>query len=79
MIAALLHQRDTSVTKYYSQPTGTQVMEAAEMVFVDRIDVAAEALRSPAEIGRTLNEAEGKVGALTEVIGGCLLYTSRCV
>jgi len=36
-------------------------MEAAEMVFVDRIDVAAEALRSPAEIGRMLNEAEGKV------------------
>jgi len=33
----LLHQRDTSVTKYYSQPTGTQVMEAAEMVFVDRV------------------------------------------
>jgi hypothetical protein len=39
-------------------------MEAAEMVFVDRIDVAAEALRSPAEIGRMLTEAEGQVGAL---------------
>ena len=78
VIAALLHQRDTSVTKYYSQPTGTQVMEAAEMVFVDRIDVAAEALRSPAEIGRMLNEAEGKVGALTEVIGGTCVVANLC-
>jgi integrase len=78
VIAALLHQRDTSVTKYYSQPTGTQVLEAAEMVFVDRIDVAAAALRSPAEIGRMLAEAEGKVGALTEVIGGTCVVANLC-
>lgn len=78
VIAALLHQRDTSVTKYYSQPTGTQVMEAAEMIFVDRIDIAAEALRSPAEIGRMLAEAEGKVGALTEVIGGTCVVANLC-
>jgi integrase len=78
VIAAMLHQRDTSVTKYYSQPTQTQVMEAAEMVFVDRIDVAAEALRSPAEIGRMLAEAEGKVGALTEVIGGTCVVANLC-
>jgi hypothetical protein len=70
VVAALLHQRDLSVTRYYSQPTRTQVMDAAEMIFVDRIDVAAEALRNPDEIGRMLREAEGKIGALTEVIGG---------
>jgi hypothetical protein len=78
VIAAILHQRDTTVTKYYSQPTRTQVMEAAEMVFVDRIDVAAEALRSPTEIGRMLTEAEGKVGALTEVIGGTCVVANLC-
>ena len=78
VIAAMLHQRDTSVTKYYSQPTRTQVMDAAEMVFVDRIDVAAEALRSPSEIGRMLAEAEGKVGALTEVIGGTCVVANLC-
>lgn len=66
------------MTKYYSQPTRTQVMDAAEMVFVDRIDVAAEALRSPAEIGRMLAEAEGKVGALTEVIGGTCVVANLC-
>ena len=57
------------MTRYYSQPTRTQVIDAAEMIFVDRIDVAAEALRNPDEIGRMLREAEGKIGALTEVWG----------
>ena len=39
IIASLLHQRDKTVTKYYSRPTPTQVLRAAEMIFVDRIDV----------------------------------------
>jgi integrase len=38
---------DVNVTKYYSRPTPSQVVSAAEMIFVDRIDVGAEALRSP--------------------------------
>jgi integrase len=78
VIAAILHQRDTTVTKYYSRPTGTQVIEAAEMIFVDRVDVAGEALRSPTEIGRMLKEAEGKVGALTEVLGGTCVVANMC-
>lgn len=78
VIAAILHQRDTTVTKYYSQPTETQVIEAAEMIFVDRVDVAGEALRSPAEISRMLKEAEGKIGALTEVLGGTCVVANFC-
>ena len=78
VLAALLHQRDPTVTRYYSQPTRTQVMDAAEMIFVDRIDVAAEALRNPQEIGRMLREAEGKIGALTEVIGGTCVISNFC-
>ena len=78
VLAALLHQRDPTVTKYYSQPTRTQVMDAAEMIFVDRIDVAVEALRKPEEIGRMLREAEGKIGALTEVIGGTCVISNFC-
>ena len=78
VLAALLHQRDPTVTRYYSQPTRTQVMDAAEMIFVDRIDVAAEALRNPEEIGRMLREAEGKIGALTEVIGGTCVISNFC-
>lgn len=78
VLAALLHQRDPTVTQYYSRPTGMQVAEAAEMIFVDRIDVAAEALRSPEEVGRMLREAEGKIGALTEVIGGTCVVSNFC-
>jgi len=78
VIAQLLHQRDQTVTKYYSRPTASQVIRAAEMIFVDRIDVGAEALRSPEEIGRMLKEAEGKLGALTEVFGGTCVIGNMC-
>jgi len=78
IIAKILHQRDTTVTKYYSQPTATQVLAASELIFVDRIDIAAEALRSPEEIGQALEEAAGKVGALTEVIGGTCVVGNMC-
>jgi hypothetical protein len=78
VIAQILHQRDKTVTQYYARPTVTQVLSAAEMMFVDRIDVGAEALRSPEEIGRMLKEAQGKVGALTEVFGGTCVVANMC-
>lgn len=78
IIAKILHQRDTTVTKYYSQPTATQILAASELMFIDRIDVGAEALRNPEEIGRALEEAAGKIGALTEVIGGTCVVGNMC-
>jgi hypothetical protein len=78
VIAQILHQRDETVTQYYARPTARRVLSAAEMIFVDRIDVGAEALRSPEEIGRMLKEAERKVGALTEVFGGTCVVANMC-
>ncbi len=78
VIARILHQRDTSVTKYYSQPTANQVIAAAETLFVDRIDLVAEIRRSPEEIAKLIRDAEGKVGALTEVIGGTCTVGNMC-
>ena len=78
VIAKILHQRHLAVTRYYSQPTKQQVMDAAELLFVDRIDIASEAVRSPEEIGRMLREAEGQIGALTEVIGGTCVVSNMC-
>jgi integrase len=78
VIAQILHQRNLEVTRYYSKPTQQQVMEAAELLFVERIDVAAEARRSPEEIGQMLREAEGQIGALTEVIGGTCVVSNMC-
>lgn len=53
-------------------------MEAAELIFADRINVAEEALRSPAEIGRMLTDAEGQIGALTDVLGGTCVVGNMC-
>ena len=78
VIARMLNQRDHSVTKYYSRPTSKHVMDAAELIFADRIDVAEEAVRTPAEIGRMLKDAEGQIGALTEVLGGTCVVGNMC-
>lgn len=78
VIATILHQRDVTVTKYYSRPTTRQVMQSMESLLVDRIDIAAEALRKPNEIGQMLKDAEGKVGALTEVLGGTCTVGNLC-
>ncbi|HXO95614.1 MAG TPA: hypothetical protein VN857_03445, partial [Chthoniobacterales bacterium] len=78
VIATILHQRDVTVTKYYSRPTTRQVMQSMESLLVDRIDIAAEALRSPDEIAQMLKDAEGKVGALTEVLGGTCTVGNLC-
>ncbi|MDP9224860.1 MAG: site-specific integrase [Actinomycetota bacterium] len=78
IIARLLHQRHVEVTQYYARPTKQQVVEAAELLFVDRIDVAAEAVRHPAEIGQLLRDAEGQIGALSEVLGGTCVVGNMC-
>jgi hypothetical protein len=78
IVARLLHQRHVEVTQYYARPTTQQVVEAAELLFVDRIDVAAEAIRHPEEIGKLLREAEGQIGALSEVLGGTCVVGNMC-
>ncbi|MGQ0736602.1 MAG: site-specific integrase [Acidobacteriota bacterium] len=78
IIARLLHQRHVEVTQYYARPTNKQVVDAAELLFVDRIDVAAEAVRHPKEIGQLLRDAEGQVGALSEVLGGTCVVGNMC-
>jgi integrase len=78
IVARLLHQRHVEVTQYYARPTTQQVVEAAELLFVDRIDVAAEAVRHPKEIGRLLRDAEGQIGALSEVLGGTCVIGNMC-
>lgn len=78
IVARLLHQRHVEVTQYYARPTTQQVVEAAELLFVDRIDVAAEAVRHPKEIGQLLRDAEGQIGALSEVLGGTCVVGNMC-
>src|SRR5260370_38302894 len=77
-MAELLQQGDTSVRKYSWEPPANQVITAAETLFVERIDLAAEMRRSPDEIAKLIRDAEGKVGALTEVIGGTCTVGNMC-
>lgn len=78
IIAEVLHQHDTSVTKYYAKPTPTQIATAAEVLFVDRINVATDVFRNPQEIKEMLDNAQDKIGALTEVIGGTCVVSNMC-
>ncbi|HKQ05711.1 MAG TPA: tyrosine-type recombinase/integrase [Blastocatellia bacterium] len=78
VIAALLNQKDLRVTKHYSRPTQSMVRDAAEMMFVDQIDVGPEALRGKDEVERMVKDAEGTVGALGEVIGGGCVIGIHC-
>jgi hypothetical protein len=78
IIAEVLHQHDKSVTKYYAKPTPTQIATAAEVLFVDRINVATDVFRNPREIEEMLENAQDKIGALTEVIGGTCVVSNMC-
>lgn len=78
IIAEVLHQHDKSVTRYYAKPTPTQIATAAEVLFVDRINVATDVFRNPQEIKEMLDNAQDKIGALTEVIGGTCVVSNMC-
>ena len=45
---------------------------------MNRLDVEGEARRSPREVQRMLEDAEGKIGALTEVLGGTCVVGNMC-
>lgn len=77
VVRELLHQKDVKITGYYSKPTKEMIQESVEAIFVNRIDIR-KAIRSPTEIGRILREAEGKIGALSEVIGGTCVVPNMC-
>jgi hypothetical protein len=78
VIRILLHQRHAPTTAYYAQPTRKMVRNAAEVLFVERIDLKAAALRSPPAVQQMLADAEGKIGALTEVFGGTCTVANMC-
>lgn len=85
VIAEMLKQKDLSATRYYKQPTRSQVIAAAESLFqppVDWSDTATVAQRLGAEqSARVLREIEaaGKLsGAFTKVIGGTCVVSHAC-
>ncbi len=78
VIALLLKQRDVEVTRYYAQPTPTQLVGVQERIFLDRLDLTRTHLRAPAAIRRQLENARGGVGALVPVVGGTCTVANMC-
>jgi integrase len=77
----MLKQKNLDVTDYYSQPTGSMVASAADMLlarFASHLDVGDAITRTPSEVRQLYEEARGKVGALAEVIGGHCVQAGFC-
>ena len=81
VVAELLHQKNVDVTKYYSGPTRSMVAQSADeylsSVALD-LDVEEKLTRSPAELQELYQEAQGKAGTLSEVIGGVCVSHGYC-
>jgi integrase len=79
ILAELLNQKWVEITRYYSKPTPTTVQAAAERSFITRITFQAkDGVRKPDEILQQMKDAEGKIGALTNVLGGTCTERGFC-
>jgi hypothetical protein len=81
VVGAWLHQKNLTITDYYSKPTHSMVAEASDL-FLSRVaaqnNVSEAVLRSPDELQRLYEEARGKAGTLADVIGGQCVSHGYC-
>lgn len=81
IVAKILHQRDLNVTRYYSEPTPSQVAEKVEElhgVISNYVDLDEAILRSPEELQREWEEHKAKVGIYNNVLGGTCVTDKVC-
>ena len=85
IIATMLKQKDLTATRYYKEPTRSQVMTAAEFLFrpqVDWSDTVTVGQRLGAERSAQVLEqiqAAGDLsGAFTQVVGGPCVVSHAC-
>lgn len=81
IVAKILHQRDVNVTRYYSEPTPSQVAEKiGELhdVIANYVDLDEAILRSPEELQREWEEYKTKVGIYNNVLGGTCVTDKVC-
>ena len=81
IVAKILHQRDLNVTRYYSEPTPSQVAEKmGELhdVIANYVDLDEAILRSPEELQREWEEYKAKVGVYNNVLGGTCVTDKVC-
>ncbi len=81
IVAKILHQRDLNVTRYYSEPTPSQVAEKVgelHSVISNYVDLDEAILRSPEELQREWEEYKAKVGVYNNVLGGTCVTDKVC-
>ncbi|KFM95764.1 putative phage integrase [Bacillus clarus] len=80
-LAKILHQRDLNVTRYYSEPTTSQIAEKVEelhSVISNYVDLDKAILRSPEELQQEWKEHKAKVGVYNNVLGGTCVTDKVC-
>ncbi|HGA0510733.1 TPA: site-specific integrase [Bacillus pacificus] len=81
IVAKILHQRDVNVTRYYSEPTPSQVAEKIgelHSVIANYVDFDEAILRSPEELQREWDEYKAKIGVYNNVLGGTCVTDKVC-
>ncbi|MGR5897666.1 site-specific integrase [Bacillus cereus] len=81
IVAKILHQRDTGVTEYYSEPTSSQVAQSISDlhdVISDYVDLDETVLRIPEELEKELEEYKQQVGVFNNVLGGTCVTAFVC-
>ncbi|WP_377806542.1 hypothetical protein ABNQ38_07690 (plasmid) [Azospirillum sp. A29] len=77
VIARIFNQVHLPITEYYAAPTDEEVFQTLRRLQARRFDLT-DAKRTPAESIRLLQEARGKVGAFTRVLGGHCTLNGAC-
>ncbi|HDR7470486.1 MULTISPECIES: tyrosine-type recombinase/integrase [Bacillus] len=81
IVAKILHQRDLNVTRYYSEPTPSQVTEKIgelHSVISNYVDLDEAILRSPEELQRAWEVHKANVGVYNNVVGGTCVTDKVC-
>lgn len=81
ILAKILHQRDLTVTEYYSAPTPSQIAESVgelQDVISSYVDIDDALLRSPKQLQKELTEYSEKVGVFNNVLGGTCVTDYVC-
>ncbi|MEP5231560.1 MAG: site-specific integrase [Alloalcanivorax sp.] len=78
IISRLLSHRRIEPTLYYSEPPAHKVHDAVREISIDHAVVSASSIRTAKELKEQLEEAQEKVGALTEVTGGTCTVGFSC-
>lgn len=82
IVKELLHQKDLSVTEYYSAPTYQQISDTIDNLhdnWASIIDIQKGIIRGPIELREIYDDYKGKVGTLSKVVGGICTQQIRYV